>query len=279
MVGAVLACASSGQPVSPPPPPPPPPPANPWTLVWGDEFSDSAGKGVNPAYWRHDTADGCSSGICGWGNQEREYYRTGPENIAHTGDGYLAIVARVATDSLSCYYGRCLYTSAKIHTRDKISILPGRVEARIKLPTGQGLWPAFWMLGENIGRSGWPACGELDILENKGSQPTVTSSAVHGPGYSGNTPFAHATTTTTTEFHVYAVEWDPQTIRFYVDNNLHYTVSRGAVQGYGTWVFDQAFFVILNLAVGGHFDGNPQSDAIFPATMLIDYVRVFRPAT
>lgn len=245
--------------------------------MWADEFSDSAGRGVNPAYWRFDTADGCSSGVCGWGNNEREHYRTGPQNIAHTGDGYLAIVARVATDTVACYYGRCLYTSARIKTQDKVSIQPGRVEARIKLPTGQGLWPAFWMLGESISRSGWPACGELDILENKGSQPTTTSSAVHGPGYSGNTPFAHATGTTATEFHVYAVEWDTQSIRFYVDNALHYTVSRGQVQTHGAWVFDNAFFVVLNLAVGGNFDGHPQSDTIFPATMLIDYVRVYRP--
>lgn len=243
--------------------------------MWSDEFNGPAGASINSAYWRYDTADGCPN-VCGWGNNEREYYRTGAENIALDGNGNLAIVARVATDSLSCYYGRCLYTSAKIKTQDKVSILPGRVEARIKLPTGQGLWPAFWMLGENIGRVGWPACGELDILENKGSQPTMTSSAVHGPGYSGNTPFAHVTTGTPTEFHIYAVEWDSQSIRYYVDNALHFTVSRGQVQPYGTWVFDQAFFVVLNLAVGGNFDGNPQSDAIFPATMLVDYVRVYR---
>ena len=281
IVGAALGCASGSQPVSPPaPPPPPPPPANPWTLVWADEFDSTAGTGVNTAYWRHDTADGCASGNCGWGNNEREYYRTSPDNIAQTGDGYLAIVARVNTDTtLSCYYGRCLYTSAKITTRDKVSILPGRVEARVKLATGQGLWPAFWLLGENIGRVGWPACGELDILENKGSQPTLTSSAVHGPGYSGNTPFVHTQSNAATDFHVYAVEWDAQSIRYYIDTQLHYTVSRAAVQQRGAWVFDQAFFVILNQAVGGNFDGHPQSDAIFPATMLIDYVRVYRPAT
>jgi len=133
------------------------------------------------------------------------------------------------------------------------------------------------MLGESIGRVGWPTCGELDILENKGSQPTLTSSAVHGPGYSGNTPFAHTQANTATDFHVYAVEWDAQSIRYYIDAQLHYTVSRAAVQPHA-WVFDQAFFVILNQAVGGNFDGDPQSDAIFPATMLIDYVRVYRPA-
>ena len=189
----------------------------------------------------------------------------------------LRIVARVAPAGLTCYYGPCRYTSAKITTHDKVSILAGRVEARIKLGAGQGLWPAFWMLGENIARVGWPTCGELDIMENRGSQTNLTSSAVHGPGYSGNTPFAHAVATLTTDFHVYAVEWNTQSIRFSVDGAQHYLVLRSDVQSRGAWVFDQAFYVILNLAVGGHFDGDPQSDAIFPAEMLVDYVRVYRP--
>jgi len=245
--------------------------------VWSDEFSGPAGAGINTAYWRHDTGDGCAQGNCGWGNNEKEYYSSSTENIALTGDGQLAIVARVAPAGLTCYYGPCRYTSAKITTRDKVSVSPGRVEARIKLSAGQGLWPAFWMLGDDIGRVGWPACGELDILENRGSQPSVTSSAVHGPGYSGNTPFAHPQATTATDFHLYAVEWDSQSIRFFVDDVLHYVVSRAAVQQRGNWVFDQAFYVLLNQAVGGHFDGDPQSDSILPATMLVDYVRVFKP--
>ncbi len=273
---AAMACASGSPTVPPPvPPPPPPPPPPPWTQVWADEFEGPAGTGVDTNSWRHDIGDGCP-GVCGWGNNEREYYTSAPETIALDGNGMLAIVARVATDSLSCYYGRCLYTSGKITTRGKVSVVPGRVEARIKLATGQGLWPAFWMLGDNIGTVGWPTCGELDILENKGSQPTLTSSAVHGPGYSGNTPFAHAQTTTATDFHVYAVEWDFQSIRYFVDDRLHYNVSRVDVEQRGSWVFDKTFYVILNQAVGGHFDGHPQSDSIFPATMLVDYVRVYR---
>jgi beta-glucanase (GH16 family) len=270
---ALAGCASGGQPVSTARLPP----AGMWTLVWADEFSGPAGAGVDTTRWRYDTADGCASGNCGWGNNEKEYYRSSRDNIAHTGDGHLAIVARVASDSLPCYYGRCRYTSAKITTRGKVTVAPGRVEARIKLARGQGLWPAFWMLGTNIGSVGWPASGELDILENKGSEPGITSSAVHGPGYSGNTPFAHRQATSATEFHVYAVEWDAQSISYYVDAQRHYTVSRADVQSRGAWVFDQPFYVILNQAVGGHFDGDPQSDSILPATMLIDYVRVYRP--
>lgn len=244
--------------------------------MWADEFSGARGAGVDTAYWRYDTADGCASNNCGWGNNEKEYYRASAENIAQTGDGHLAIVARVADDSLSCYYGRCRYTSGKITTRQKVSVQPGRVEARIRLAEGQGLWPAFWLLGENIGAVGWPTSGELDILENKGSQPGLTSSAVHGPGYSGNTPFVHVQANSATEFHVYAVEWNAQSIRFYVDTQLHYSVSRTEVEQRGRWVFDQPFFILLNHAVGGHFDGDPQSASIFPATMLIDYVRVYK---
>ena len=156
---------------------------------------------------------------------------------------------------------------------------PGRVEARIKLPAGQGLWPAFWMLGHNFPVTGWPACGELDIMENKGSEPTTTSSAVHGPGYSGATPFAHRQTldggSFTDDFHTFAVEWDSLHVQFFVDGIAHYAITRGAVERYGKSILDQPFFLILNLAVGGHFDGDPQSDAIFPATMLVDYVRVY----
>lgn len=226
--------------------------------------------------WRYDTTDGCAQGNCGWGNSEKEYYRADTANIALNGQGQLVITARVADAGLSCYYGACRYTSAKITTRGKVSVSPGRVEARIKLAAGQGLWPAFWLLGDNIGAVGWPTSGEMDIMENKGSQPTLTSSAVHGPGYSGNTPFAHTTATTATDFHVYSVEWDAASIRFYVDGRLHFGVPRSAVQQYGNWVFDQTFFIILNQAVGGHFDGDPQSDAIFPATMQVDYVRVYR---
>jgi len=253
---------------------------SPWVQVWSDEFSGAAGAPIDTTKWRYDTADGCAGGNCGWGNNEKEYYSRGPENIALNGQGQLAIVARTAPAGLKCYYGTCRYTSGKITTRGKVDVAPGRVEARIKLPVGQGLWPAFWLLGTNISAVGWPASGELDIMEYRGSAPATTSSAVHGPGYSGNTPFVHARSlqrgTFTDSFHTFAVEWDSLTVRFFVDDTAHYVVTRGEVEHFGKWVFDQAFFAILNLAVGGHFDGDPASDAIFPATMLVDYVRVYR---
>ncbi len=276
-LGAVLACA-------PRPPSAAPPPASKWVQVWSDEFDGAAGAPVDTSKWRYDTADGCAGRNCGWGNNEKEYYATAPGNIALNGQGQLMIVARTAPAGrgLTCYYGACRYTSAKITTRGKMEVAPGRVEARIKLAAGQGLWPAFWLLGRNIGAVGWPASGELDIMENRGSTPTTTSSAGHGPGYSGNTPFAHVHVlsggTVADDFHTFSVEWDSLTIRYLVDDTVHYVVGRSQVAQYGSWSFDQPFFVILNLAVGGHFDGDPASDAIFPATMLVDYVRVYRPA-
>ena len=256
-----------------------------WVQVWSDEFDGPAGAPVDSTRWRYDTTDGCKDGTgnCGWGNNEKEYYSSAAENVALNGQGQLAIVARPAAAGMACYYGACRYTSGKITTRDKMLAAPGRVEARIKLPVGQGLWPAFWMLGHECGTVGWPACGELDIMENKGSDATSTSSAMHGPGYSGNTPFAHvhplAQGTLISEYHSYAVEWDSLHVRFFVDDTAHYAVTRDAVQQYGRSILDQPFYLILNLAVGGNFDGDPRSDAIFPATMLVDYVRVFRAGT
>jgi beta-glucanase (GH16 family) len=251
-----------------------------WVQVWSDEFDGAAGARIDTTKWRYDTADGCAAGNCGWGNNEKQYYTASPENIALNGQGQLMIVARPATAGLTCYYGPCRYTSAKVTTRGKLNVAPGRVEARIKLSAGQGLWPAFWMLGSGFPATPWPACGELDIMENRGSAPATTSSAVHGSGYSGNTPFAHAHSlapgTVADAFHIFAVEWDSLQVRFFVDDTVHYVVTRGDIEQFGASVLDRSYFLILNLAVGGTFDGDPASDAIFPATMLVDYVRVYR---
>lgn len=250
-----------------------------WVEVWHDEFDGPAGTGVDGTKWRHDLGDGCSQGICGWGNNEKEFYTAAAENIALDGQGHLMIVARTAGAGMACYYGPCRYTSAKITTRDLMTAAPGRVEARIKLPAGQGLWPAFWMLGSTFAVTGWPACGELDIMENRGSQPAISSSAVHGRGYAGGASFNHAHTLESgvfaDGFHTFAVEWDSTGARFFVDSVVHFSLTRTTVERAGESVLGESYFVILNLAVGGHFDGDPASDAILPATMLIDYVRVY----
>src|SRR5256885_8212629 len=137
-------------------------PATAWVEVWSDEFDGPAGARIDTTRWNYQTADGCKEGICGWGNDEKEYYTDSTQNISLNGQGQLTIVARPAPAGLSCYYGPCRYTSAKITTRDKMLAGPGRVEARIRIPGGQGLWPAFWMLGQGYPTTPWPACGELD---------------------------------------------------------------------------------------------------------------------
>jgi beta-glucanase (GH16 family) len=254
-----------------------------WTQVWSDEFDGAAGARVDVTKWGPDLGDGCSSGSCGWGNSEKEYYTDATENVALNGQGQLAIVARPAPAGLVCYYGPCRYTSARITTRGKLSAAPGRVEARIKLPAGQGLWPAFWMLGNGFPVTPWPAAGELDIMENRGSAPGSSSSAVHGPGYSGATPFAHTHSLTSgtfaDDFHIFAVEWNAQRVMFYVDDIGHYGIARAELERYGPSVLDRPYFIILNLAVGGNFDGDPRSESVLPATMLVDYVRVFTAST
>ena len=251
-----------------------------WAQIWSDEFDGPAGSAVDATKWTNDVGDGCAQRLCGYGNNELEYYSTDPSNISLNGQGQLVIVGKTA-DGLTCYYGACRYTSAKITTKGKLIVSPaGKVEARIKLPAGQGLWPAFWMLGSTCPETPWPACGEIDIMENKGSQPTTTSSALHGPGYSGATPFAHSQTFvsgTTSDYHIYTVEWDSTYVAWLVDGVLHYSVAISDLVAYGPSVLDKTFIVILNLAIGGHFDGDPLSDSIFPATMMVDYVRVFAP--
>lgn len=252
-----------------------------WDLVWSDEFEGPAGAAPDTTRWRPDLGDGCAMGICGWGNEERQTYTDARENAALDGLGRLAIVARRAPAGLSCYYGPCRYTSAKFTTRGKMAASPGRVAARLRVPTGQGLWPAFWMLGAGYPATPWPRCGELDIMEHRGSQPRVTSSAVHGPGYAGSTPFAHAHALSAgayaDDFHEFAVEWDSTRVRFWVDSIMHFTASAQELSRYGPPVLGGPYFLILNLAVGGRFDGDPASDDILPATMLVDYVRVYRP--
>ena len=273
------ACSSASAPTDIQPPATTPPVVTTWTLVWSDEFEGASGARADAAKWGHDLGDGCSSGNCGWGNNEKEYYTDAPENVGLDGEGHLRIVARQAPPGLTCYYGACRYTSAKLTTRGKMSAAPGRVEARIKLPAGQGLWPAFWMLGNGFPSVSWPACGELDIMENKGSAPSAVSSAIHGPGYSGNTPFALTNTLGSGSFadgfHTFGVEWNADAVYFSVDSVIHYGVGRADLQRFGNSILDRPYFVILNLAVGGNFDGDPRSDAIFPATMLVDWVRVY----
>ena len=182
--------------------------------------------------------------------------------------------------SYSCWYGPCQYTSARLTTMGKFSQQYGRFEARIQLPEGQGVWPAFWLLGENYGSVGWPACGELDIMENIGRTPDSVYGTTHGPGpgtypsyglsgaFNSGAPLADA-------YHVYATEWDAGSVRFYVDDSLYWTVSPSLLPAGAPWVWDHPFFVLLNFAVGGSWPGSPDGTTSFPQQMKVDYVRVY----
>ncbi|MEP6820472.1 MAG: glycoside hydrolase family 16 protein [bacterium] len=252
--------------------------ANPtvWSLVWSDEFTGPHGSPIDSAKWSFDI------GGNGWGNNELETYTNRPANADLEG-GSLVIKALKETHTGSDNIRRD-YTSARLLTRNKFTQAYGRFEARIKLPYGQGIWPAFWMLGDNIGTAGWPNCGELDIMENIGREPSIVHGTFHGPGYSGGNGISAAYTLPngrkfSDDFHTFAVEWEPNVVRFYVDGLLYKTRTPADLPAGKSWVFDHPCFIILNVAVGGGWPGNPDATTIFPQQMLVDYVRVYERAT
>jgi len=237
-----------------------------WTIVWSDEFSGADGSSPDAAKWT------CDIGNSGWGNNELENYTSRTVNVQQRG-GNLVITA------LKENYGGSQYTSARIKTQGLYDHAYGRVEARIKIPYGQGMWPAFWMLGNDIDKVQWPNCGEIDIMENIGKEPAIVHGTIHGPGYSGANGIGSAFTLQSgkfsDDFHIYAIEWEPNQIRFYVDDNLYATRTPADLPQATKWVFDHNFFIILNVAVGGNWPGNPDGTTVFPQTMLVDYVRVY----
>ena len=242
-------------------------------LIWNDEFNGPAGMPPDPLKWT------ANIGGDGWGNGELEYY-TNNGNAYQDGQGHLVIEARQESPAgLQCWNGPCKYTSARLTTADRMSFTHGRVEARIKIPYGQGLWPAFWLLGSNCGPVEWPTCGELDIMENIGKEPSVNHATIHGPNYSGGNGISNTYTMNghySDNYHIYAVEWDSSHISFFVDGANYLVVTRAQVEAKGQWVFDHAFNIVLNIAVGGGWPGNPDGSTVFPQKMYIDYVRLFQ---
>jgi len=238
-------------------------------LTWQDEFEGPAGQSPDSANWVYDIGTD-------WGNAQLEYDTNRPENVSLDGAGHLTIVARRED------YRGSAYTSARINTRGKFEQARGRFEARLKLPSGQGLWPAFWLLGSNFASVGWPSCGEIDIMEYRGQEPRVVHGSLHGPGYSGGNaltaPFQLARGSFDAAFHVFAVDWDGDRIVWSVDGIPYRTVTRSDLPPAAPWVFDHPFFVILNVAVGGNYVGGPSPGTSFPQTMTIDYVRAYAAA-
>jgi len=238
-----------------------------WQLTWSDEFNGTAGQLPDAVKWTFDLGTGDN----GWGNSELQSYTNSPANISYDGNGNLVISAIKDGNS---------FTSARIKTQGLFAQKYGRFEARLKTPYGPGLWPAFWMLGENIQTVPWPQCGEIDIMELRGQEPHIIHGTIHGPGYSGGNPitkgYALVNDRFDADFHIYAIEWDKDKIDFFVDDYLYQRIERSDVPG--EWVYDQPFFILLNVAVGGNYVGFPTAQTPFPQKMIIDYVRVYQEA-
>jgi beta-glucanase (GH16 family) len=229
------------------------------TLIFEDHFD---GTTLNESSWNYELGDGCPN--CGWGNNERQLYTK--ENVS-VRDGNLVITA--TKDST-------LYHSGRITTANKVEFQFGTVEVRAKLSLGQGLWPAIWMLGYDIKSIGWPACGEIDIMEYVGKNPHEIHTTLHTPDSHGNSVNTKVTTLEKIEdgFHVYKCNWTNEKIEFFIDDNLVYTFSPD-IKDEKTWPFDKPFYVLLNLAIGGNFGGPEVDDSIFPKEFLIDYVKIY----
>jgi beta-glucanase (GH16 family) len=244
-----------------------------WQEVFRDDFEGPAGSAPDSASW-NETVNGKPD------NGELEYYTNRPSNLALDGAGNLVIQAQsehyaYATGLTSTQP----YTSGRLNTQGHVQPQYGRIEARIKLPKGKGLWPAFWLLGQNIDQVGWPDCGEVDILEMRGSSPSSISGSMHGPNYSGtaalSVDYGLPSGSFADDFHVFALEWTADGMRWLVDEHVFHSRTKQGMADIGkTWVFDQPVFIILNLAVGGFFDGDPDSATVFPSQMLVDYVKV-----
>ncbi len=253
-----------------------------WQLSWADEFDSPAGTPPNPNHWSYEYGDGTLNGVQGWGNQEFQYYTAEPENVAMDGNGNLAITVQKLSEDTDypCYYGPCQYSSARIISANKAEFEYGRIEARIKVPDGQGgLWPAFWMLGTGFDEGvAWPHSGEIDIMEYISRRPNEVFGTIHGPGYSGGGGYGRIqrlSEPVAADYHTYAIEWQPNEIRWYLDGEHFHTATPDDVAPH-RWVYNQPFFLLLNVAIGGHFGGriNPQIE--FPQSMLVDYIRVYQ---
>jgi len=239
-----------------------------WKLTWRDEFSDAS---LDLSKWSFVT------GGNGFGNHELETYTGRPSNV-YLDNGMLVIKAlreeHTGADGISRPY-----TSGRLTTRGRFAQACGRFEARIQIPYGQGIWPAFWMMGD--GNAQWPDRGEIDIMEHIGREPETVHGTIHGPGYSGShgigAPFSlpHGRKFAD-EFHVFAVEWEPQSIRWFVDDRLYQTTTPADLPPGTKWVYDHPFYLLLNLAIGGDWPGNPDETTVFPQMMRVDYVRVYQ---
>jgi len=253
-------------------------------LLWSQEFNGKQGALPGKKVWSAEIGGG------GWGNSERQFYTDTPANVSMNGLGQLVITARrisniygdqvsedPGTSSILDRCWECQFTSARIKTANKVNFMYGRIEARIKLPIGTGTWPAFWMLGADITKGvPWPECGEIDIMEYRGDYLDRSTSAIHGPdtpkGSGLGSAYLHYGNLAD-EFHTFAIEWKKNSVTFFVDDRPHGTISSSDVNG--RWVFNQKFFLILNLAMGGTYAGEYIDPELKSAELMIDYIRFY----
>lgn len=251
------------------------PAASPWTLTWSDEFDGPAGRRPNPAHWGYDLGNQATQG---WGNHELQFYTEAASNASLDGAGHLVIRAERSANAGPCWNGTpCAFTSARLLSKGKVTFTHGKLEARIQVPAGQGIWPAFWMLG--AGTDPWPAVGEIDVMEYIGKAPTTVHATAHGPGYFGDRGLTKAHdlgAPVAAAFHVYTLIKRPNEMVWLVDGVEVHRVTPASVPAGTTWVFEKPFFLILNLAVGGDWPGAPDASTPFPATMTVDWVRIYR---
>lgn len=230
-------------------------------VVWEENFN---GDELEMQSWNFETGDGCPE-LCGWGNNERQVYTKTNHQVS---EGRLHIKAKKLGKE---------YSSTKITTKGKREFQYGKIEVRAKLPLGKGLWPAFWMLGSNIDKVGWPRCGEIDILEYVGKEPEHIFTSLHTPDSFGSTINTKKDVVSGIEegFHTYAIDWTKDSIQFLIDDQLFYNFSP-EYKDEKIWPFDQPFYIILNVAIGGNFGGPEVDDSIFPQEFIIDYIRVYQ---
>ncbi|MEV8508616.1 glycoside hydrolase family 16 protein [Actinoplanes sp. NPDC051475] len=247
----------------------PTPHASAGTLLFADEFNGAAGSGIDGSRWAYDI------GGSGWGNGQLEYDTDSTANAAMDGEGNLVFTALADSGGNACWYGPCQYTSARLTTWGRLAVQTGVLETRMRIPCGQGLWPAFWALGTDLQAVGWPASGEIDIMENLGSEPYTVHGSLHGPGYAGvgsrmgsfsiGSPLCW-------DFHTYTAVWTTGDVSFFLDGFAYARITAAQAD---PWAFNKPFFLVLDLAVGGSWPGSPDAGTVFPARLRVDYVRVF----
>ncbi|MEC3916705.1 glycoside hydrolase family 16 protein [Nocardia sp. CDC160] len=245
-----------------------------WRQTWSDEFDGPAGGRPDPAKWVYDRG-----GEPQWGNEEWQYYTDRPENVSTDGQGHLVITARRERlpGMSGCAFGPCDVTSGRITTLDRFDQAYGRFEARMKVPAGKGFWPAFWLMGANLERRPWPGNGEIDVMETVGDDPGTVHGSAHGPGFEdpGYTEDYEWDGRLSDDFHLYAVEWTPDRIGWFLDDHRYFSIDKKTLKAGEKWVFDHPFYALLNLAVGGTWPGPPDETTVFPAALVVDYVRVY----